>query len=388
MQGHVRLLLVVMLGALGGCPGDSHREYHQIRPMVLIGGGLADKGAQKAAKAYTRWVTVEVSDHPDYSSQADEVDADSYALSEGTGIPGSGLGWDVSTSTLPGGVVLLAGGVDPGTGKASRKACLYDGASDTWTTLPEMNTARQGHTGATLADGRVLLAGGADQGGALLRSSEVFDPGARRFTPGPDMAAARTMHRAVTLGDGRVLVLGGDNVSGREYEIYDPKANAFVHAGQMVSDASTATLLRDGRVLLAGGFDSAIVQIFDPGPGTLTRIADMPNAHSTGARASRLGDGRVLVTGGWSVMREPSRHADLYDPATDTWTAVGPMGSARSLHGQVTLHDGRALVCGGLDDDGDPVASIEIFDPVSRTFTMLKDTMAFGRYRVVAVALP
>ncbi len=387
MQGHVRWLLAAALGTLGGCPGDSHREYHVIRPMVLIGGGLPDKGARKAANAYTRWVVREVSDMPDDYSPAEEFDSESYVAVEGSGIPGGGLGWDQGIAPVSGAVVLFAGGIDPGTGKASRKAYLYDGGSDTWTTLPEMNAARQGHTAAALAEGRVLLAGGTDGSGALLKSSEVFDPGTRRFVVGPEMAAARVLHRAVTLQDGRVLILGGDNKTGRAFEIYDPKADAFVSAGQMVSDASTATLLLDGRVLVAGGFDTAFVQIFDPARGTFTRIADMPNAHSMGARASRLADGRVLVTGGWSQMRRASAYAHLYDPRTDAWTAVCPMGSARALHGQVTLHDGRVLVCGGLDDDGDILASAEIFDPASRTFTTLRSAMAFGRYRLGAVAL-
>ncbi len=386
MQGHGRILLALMLGTLGGCPGDTHREYHEIGPMVLIGGGLSDKAAKKAANAYTRSVVREVPDNPDDSLEEESGEA-FFSFAESSGIPDSGLGWDQGVAPLQGGSAIFAGGVDPTTGKASRKAYLYDGGSDTWTVLPEMNAARQGLTGATLPGGRVLLAGGTDAGGAALKSSEVFDPRKQKFVAGPDMGAARTLHLAVTLLDGRVLLLGGDAETGRAFEIYDPEANAFVSAGQMVNDASTATLLLDGRVLVAGGFDSPIAQIFDPKSGTFTRIADMPNAHSLGARASRLADGRVLVTGGWSVLREPSRHADLYDPARNAWTAAAPMRSARALHAQVTLPDGRVLVCGGLDDEGDALASAEIFDPASGTFTMRKQAMAFARYRLVAVAL-
>lgn len=149
-------------------------------------------------------------------------------------------------------------------------------------------------------------------------------------TPGPDssmLGLPRAVHRATTLADGRVLFTGGCSTAGcggfdqaRASELFDPETQRFSPGPEMLSPraSGTATLLPDGRVLLAGGF---------PGEG-----------------------------------RPPQDSAEVYDPATDTFTALEAMRQPRAEHTATVLPDGRVLLAGGRGDDGRPLTSTEILD--------------------------
>jgi hypothetical protein len=130
----------------------------------------------------------------------------------------------------------------------------------------------------------------------------------------------------------------------------------------------TATLLQDGRVLVAGGDALGSAELYDPATGAFVTTGSMGVARRWGHAAARLADGRVLVTGGLSNNVEAS--AELYDPATGSFTPTGPMLHPRFNHTATTLPDGNVLIAGGccvINAIGQYVDD-EIYDPATGTF--------------------
>ena len=163
-----------------------------------------------------------------------------------------------TATLLPDGKVLVTGGLDT-RGGALGSAELYDPSRGTWTATRELGLARANHTATLLRDGKVLVAGGSAQGGRRTEA-ELYDPVGRTWTPTGDMVLARANHTATLLRDGRVLVVGGCCGLGEEYpmlasaELYDPASGTWAAAGSTlgIPEGPTATLMPDGRVLVAG----------------------------------------------------------------------------------------------------------------------------------------
>ena len=187
------------------------------------------------------------------------------------------------------------------------------------------------------------------------------------------MHGSRDDHVAVLLRDGRVLLAGGWGASAagplNTTELYDPKARTFAEGPRLgvARAAITAALLRDGRVLLAGGFTqakptTAYAELFDPKTNTITPTGRM-TAPRGGQSATLLRDGRVLVAGGMSNGHVVAS-ADVYNPKTGRFTRTGRMRIARYKTAAVTLRSGNALVIGGAADiDGTQLfASTELYD--------------------------
>lgn len=142
-------------------------------------------------------------------------------------------------------------------------------------------------------------------------------------------------------------------------------------AGSMISGRHlhTATLLADGKVLVTGGRGAdtdwrywATAELYSPATNTWTPAASMSAVRFAHA-AVRLQNGKVLVTGGDDALEHAQASAELYDPATDTWTAVSPMVFARSGHTATQLLTGKVLVVGGGN-------GTELYDPATDTWTI------------------
>ncbi len=251
-----------------------------------------------------------------------------------------------------------------------------------WVQAGRLELARSQPEAARLADGRVLLVGG-QASVEITAAAEIYDPVANAWSPTASMADARLWPAAVTLHDGRVLVAGG--VQGRRFsplvtgELFDPRTGTWAPTGRLNANHTShdAVVLQDGRVLVVGlsletdeVLDPALAaEVYDPvtngwvltGPMNVARVAPS---------IVLLRDGRVLAAGGSNQVAD----AEVYNPATDTWTPVAAMSRPRSYPEAATLPDGRVLVAGGespypdLDVSYETLATAEIFDPATGTW--------------------
>jgi hypothetical protein len=290
-----------------------------------------------------------------------------------------------SVTLLGDGRVLVAGGGGSGTGDAWQAAELYDPATGTWRATGDMLEGRQNHTATLLADGKVLVTGGVS-GSAIekvLRSAEIFDPGTGAWTSTANLRGPRQGHIATLLPDARVLIVGDRD---RTAEIFDPVTGTWSTTTEMPEprDVSTATLLLDGRVLYVGwagpsssGSGVTSAQLYDPATASWTPTGSMVQRRS-GHTATLLQDGRVLVAGRGAALPRPG--AEVYDPQTNSWTQVGDMVEPRAWFAAGLLPDGRVLVTGSGDGGygGSPTA--EIFDPATGTWALAPNMLSEHGY--------
>jgi hypothetical protein len=156
-------------------------------------------------------------------------------------------------------------------------------------------------------------------------------------------------------------------------------------------ELAAAAKLPDGRVLIAGGEGYqgvlTLAELFDPTTNTYTTVAPLHRPRDQ-ATATTLLNGKVLVVGGTAqnVQAVPLASAELYDPATNTWTYTGPMAQARFGQQAALLQDGRVLIMGGTPDAQNQLQECEIFDPKTNRFTVT-GSMAVGRRYSNAVTL-
>jgi hypothetical protein len=200
------------------------------------------------------------------------------------------------------------------------------------------------------------------------------------------MSVERVGHTATLLTDGRVLVAGGETfqttwIPTSNAELYDLATGTWTPTGSLSVGRAyhTATLLTDGKVLLTGGWTpagamSTTAELYDPATGTWTLTGSMTYARGDHS-ATGLSDGRVLVAGG--VTPEGlTPTAELYDPASGTWTVTGSMNYARGRPPATLLTDGKVLVAGA--SGGWDAAAAELYDPATGTWTVT-GSMNFAR---------
>lgn len=275
-------------------------------------------------------------------------------------------------TALRDGKVLITGGfrVDPTTRVPTpiSTALVFDPAAQTWTTVGPMTVARAAHSATLLGDGRVLIVGGGDHPttptSAALRTSEIYDPTARQFTKSGSLTADIFGHTGTLLKDGRVLIAGDGGY------LFDPTAGTFsvLAASSARRIRGSAVLLQDGSVILIGGTSQGTIvsgtERFDPATGRFSSAGSMAKPRE-GATATLLPNGQVLVIGGISSnTTNPPAMADteVYDSATNAFRAGPPLVSARAGHTATLLGDGRIVLAGGVDT-GALVPSIEVFTP-------------------------
>jgi len=255
---------------------------------------------------------------------------------------------------------------------------------------------RQNAVAVPLADGRVLIAGGADN--VAVRSAEVFDPVAIEFEPVPNLTRYKRADAVgARLPDGRVLIAGGFNeVSYAHAEVFDPATEKFTDvAGEMTTprNGAIAAPLPDGRILIAGGRaegeDLRSSEVFDPVDETFTGLtARMWRGHYS-AVGGVLPDGRVLIAAGGTGSAAVT---EIFDPQAGAFELLNT-GSGNELGSAVgaVLPSGQMLVTGGISG-GMSRRWAGIVDPTSGAFGYLPQEggtqTVTERWGAVAATLP
>ena len=267
-----------------------------------------------------------------------------------------------------------------------RSAELYAPATGTWTATGAMSLPHYGGTATLLLDGTVLLAGGDSRVGNSSgegNSAELYHPARGTWSDAGGMIEKRVHHAATLLSDGKILVVGGygwpsfdtpDRLASAE--VYDPGTGTWTAAGSMNEPRAwiTAILLRDGRVLVAGGeVHVTSAELYDPDGGEWTPTGNS-DIRGTLGTYTLLGDGRVLAEGaccGGDTESRTQTAAELFNPVNGTWTATTSMDETQLGHTATLLTDGTVLVAGGVvqDTSGNEtwLASAELYDPGSGT---------------------
>jgi hypothetical protein len=308
-----------------------------------------------------------------------------------------------TATVLNDGRVLLAGGVqNVGFRSELSSAELYDPVAGTFTATGSMQTPREGHTATLLRDGRVLVAGGSDNGVHTLDSAEIYDPRSGAWHFAGHMTVPRVAHVAVLLGSGQVLIAGGGRgdmpggyiVYYQNAETYSPEFKQFNRVpAHMNSDrvGAAALLLNDGRALIVGGKSGKVLTSFGPGTLNLNSMAPLNTAETydpesgssvlTGnlqaphylPRLVKLQDGNVLVTSGWKIQGPVvvgMADAEVFVPSTNAFSGVPPMHVARLQNSSTLLPDGNVLIAGGVDGNSQITASVEFYDSRAHRFVV------------------
>lgn len=270
--------------------------------------------------------------------------------------------------------LLLAVSGCGGAGHRNDRGAPTSTAGTSSTGTLTLSAPRAVHRATRLPDGSVILTGGCSESGCGgfedARTSDLFDPSSGTFAPGPRMRTPRASGTATLLRDGRVLLVGGYPEEGAaptaRAEVYDPGSQAFEQVGPLTRGRAdhSATLLRDGSVLVAGGFDSegaalGSTEIFDPG-----RRRFRPGPALSSPRAAHvavaLGE-RVVLVGG---TRDGAGLVDTDVLAGGRWSPGPDLIEARVKMGAAGLDDSRLLVVGGAADveGSSRLASTEVVD--------------------------
>ncbi|MFY9608402.1 MAG: kelch repeat-containing protein [Blastocatellia bacterium] len=325
-----------------------------------------------------------------------------------------------TATLLTDGKVVIVGGL-PVASKRSSDTELFDPETGTWSVTGKLQAARIGHTATLLTDGKVLVVAGSGIDDRPIASAELYDPATGNWSATGNLIATRFFHTATLLPDGKVLVTGGGKFfSLSSAELYDPSTGTWSETGKLNTSrlGHTATLLQNGKVLVAGGvfddgdFDVFLLnsaELYDPETGTWSETGSL-NTPSSRPSATLLQNGKVLIAGGsnnagltdsaelynpdtgtWSITgnlhvprRDPATllpngkvlvaggsTAELYDPQTGTWSLTARLNAPRGFHTATLLPDGRVLAAGGnsaIPRFSELLNSSELYDPGTETW--------------------
>jgi hypothetical protein len=270
---------------------------------------------------------------------------------------------------------------------------VFASESGTWSTTGSLHTARCRHSATLLPSGEILVAGG--YSGATtstnpseqfsLSSCELYDPSSGTWSVTGSMNTPRIYHTATLLPDGNVLAAGGydptnNGIGLNSCELYNPVSGTWSITGSMSINRidHTATLLSNGQVLVAGGSDGSgnilnSCEVYDPTAGFWFLKGSLNNARRAGHTAINLTNGEVLVAGGSTGYGSVILNScELFNPAICIWSPTDSMSTPRIWFSTSLLHDGKVLVAGGFYANNIQylLNSCELYDPVSGAWSI------------------
>lgn len=258
---------------------------------------------------------------------------------------------------------------------ALASAEVFDPKARTWTKVPDMADARNGHTATLLSDGAVLVVGGAREQRTHLGTVERFDPKTSTWTTLKGLATPRWLHAAVHLDDDSVVVVGGRSNAGQggkgpgvsleAVERFVPKDGAWQPAAPMSEARQRAgiAVLADGKTVVAVGGQTAVgstnyAETWAPGTAEWVPLENHLSMSLSGHSATRLPAGDLLVVGGEPPNAVDTPRVQRWVAATKRWCLAGQLAASRKLHSASLLPDGSVLVVGGMSS-GVPEKSVE-----------------------------
>lgn len=299
-----------------------------------------------------------------------------------------GCQWGHTTLTLRNGKVLVFGGSEMTVQNCS--VLIYDPDISKLSIYGEMCLPRENAAVAQVESNKVLLAGGYGTtdifyqdpvNNRCLSESEIFDLETLQSEKIGKMTTARTGHTGTTLPNNKVLIAGGisssmlshPSVAQKSAEIYDHPKGSFSKISPMNIGRSdhTATFLDDGSVLIVGGHNGNFkalnsLELYDPKSNAFSVVGNLTTARY-GHTATLLQNGYVLIVGGSGDSFKVLDSVEVCVPALRTFHLIESMSITRQHHTSTLLHDGSVLIAGGQDDTLNDLSSVELFIP-SRTF--------------------
>lgn len=265
-------------------------------------------------------------------------------------------------------VFVTGGAASPDSHAATSE--IYNPLKNIWEPAANMHNALSAPGFSLLNDGRVLIAGGRLYPNALTTAAEIYNPQKDVWT---EIEAMKVPHFSmqsilITLNNGKVLAVGGLT---EKCELYDPVTNKWTFTGSLASERSehTVTLLKDGRVLAVGGRQNgndsqplSSAEIYDPETGKWETVSSLSKPR-TMHTATLMKDGRVLVSAGSPGHSRPTfTFGEVYNPDKDSWEITGYM-EGRVWHQATLLHDGNVMIMTGTNETRQALASTSIFIP-------------------------
>ncbi|MFN7956847.1 MAG: hypothetical protein U0P46_00740 [Holophagaceae bacterium] len=252
------------------------------------------------------------------------------------------------TCLLADGKVLFVGG---GADETAVTAEVYDPVTETSVMVGTIPDIRRHSTATKLPNGKVLVYGGVNEMNYGINRAEVFDPATGLFTA-MNVSIGMNLCTATELLDGRILFVGYETTFDKVYYeawLFDPVTSTFTRTGDPVDrrETHTATRLGSGKVLITGGTfgGTNTAEVYDPATGTFSLTAQFMKYTRRRSSAIALDDHRVLILGGGALNF--SGACEIYDDRVDAFTFAGSLTSARRASKPHRLSDGSIVVAGG-----------------------------------------
>ena len=254
-----------------------------------------------------------------------------------------------------------------------------------WSLTDPLHIPRWHSTSVELENGNILVSGGISKDSGNISDAEIYNYKIEKWEVIHPMVLGRAYHLLLKLSNGNIMAISGGNYEKRSCEVYDTTTKIWTLIDSLNYERTfgeTATLLGNGDVLVVGGYYLAV------GNTKILNSCEIYNARTKKwivtdslkidreyHTATKLLDGRILVAGGFSGTQKELTDCEIYDPNKGEWSEAAPLNIARFEHTATLLPDGKVLVTGG-ENYSNPTSpwlkTCELYDPIQNKWTIVK----------------